>query len=245
MSAPERLIAVWEGNHQRTLLVRALPVRIEIGPPGEQIVNALVLLRAEVASAPPDTAPVAARLDGSVSARGSGAAAGYVDLVDACARVARSQGAALQRRLEVRLPSRAVPVAFPEAEIERLLSALLATAAHGFPSGVALHIRIVLDPAELATFIRSGASWSDVAGAVASSQSGARLSGGGSGGSGIRAAVAAVQVTGPRSDARVEQAREALAALQGLAQSLGGAAWVFDDRAREVSYLVRLPVAAL
>ncbi len=57
--------------------------------------------------------------------------------------------------------------------------------------------------------------------------------------------MAAVQVTGPRSDARTESAREALAGLQALAQSLGGAAWVYDDRAREVSYFVRLSVTAL
>ena len=154
--AVERVIASWENGAQRPLLLKALPARDASGA----VSHAVVILRADQsqpASGANDVSrgipeqPASASYPDASKGRPNQPASGASDARAICERVARAYGAAKKRRIDVRLPQRAVMLAASEIDVERAVASLIEAAGVAFPANAPLQMSLVVEPAETAT----------------------------------------------------------------------------------------------
>jgi hypothetical protein len=231
--AVERVIVSWENGAQRPLLLKAVPARDASGA----ISHAVVILHAD------QSQPVSGAKDASHGATAQSASASYPDaskrrtnrpasgVSDAraiCERVARAYGGAKQRRIDVRLPQRVVPLAASEADVERAVASLIEAAGVAFPANAPLQMSLVIEPAETAT--SSPRRYS--AGPVPEQ-----------GEPGPHRFVATIQLTGAQPGATFPAAAPYLEQTRLRASAFGGTAWVHDEGGRETLFLLRAPLA--
>ncbi|HEY7094042.1 MAG TPA: PAS domain-containing protein, partial [Ktedonobacterales bacterium] len=153
--AVERVIASWENGAQRPLLLKARPARDASGT----VSHAVVILRADqpqLASGANDVSrgalaqPASASYPDASKGRPNQPASGTSDARAICERVARAYGSAKQRRIDVRLPQRAVMLAASEVDVERAVASLIEAAGVAFPANAPLQMSLVIEPAETA-----------------------------------------------------------------------------------------------
>jgi PAS domain-containing protein len=233
--AVERVIVSWENGAQRPLLLKALPARDGSGA----VSHAVIILRADQsqpasganeashgAPAQPASAPHLDTSKGSPNQPTSGAS----DARAICERIARAYGAAKQRRIDVRLPQRVVPLAASEADVERAVASLIEAAGVAFPANAPLQMSLVIEPAETATSRPRRYS-----AGPALEQSGP----------GPNRFVATIQLTGAQPGATVPAAAPYLEQTRLRAAAFGGTAWVHEEGGRETLFLLRAPLATV
>ncbi|HEX3269942.1 MAG TPA: PAS domain-containing protein [Ktedonobacterales bacterium] len=217
--AVERVIVSWENGAQRPLLLKALPARDASGA----ISHAVVILHAD------QSQPASGANDASHGATAQ-PASGASDARAICERVARAYGSAKKRRIDVRLPQRAVMLAASEADIERAVASLIEAAGVAFPINAPLQMSLVIEPAETATSRPRRYS----AGPVPEH-----------GEPGLNRYVATIQLTGAQPGATIPAAAPYLEQTRIRASAFGGTAWVHDDGGRETLFLLRAPLASV
>ena len=233
--AVERVIASWENGAQRPLLLKALPARDASGA----VSHAVVILRADqsqpasgandVSRGAPEQ-PASASYPDALKGRPNQPASGASDARAICERVARAYGSAKKRRIDVRLPQRAVMLAASEVDVERAVASLIEAAGAAFPANAPLQMSLVVEPAETATSRPRRYS----AGPAPEE-----------GGPGPNRFVATIQLTGAQPGATIPAAAPYLEQTRLRASAFGGTAWVHEERGHETLFLLRAPLAAI
>ena len=233
--AVERVIASWENGAQRPLLLKALPARDASGA----VSHAVVILRADqsqpasgandVSRGAPEQ-PASASYPDALKGRPNQPASGASDARAICERVARAYGSAKKRRIDVRLPQRAVMLAASEVDVERAVASLIEAAGVAFPANAPLQMSLVVEPAETATSRPRRYS----AGPAPEE-----------GGPGPNRFVATIQLTGAQPGATIPAAAPYLEQTRLRASAFGGTAWVHEERGHETLFLLRAPLAAI
>jgi hypothetical protein len=231
--AVERIIVSWENGAQRPLLLKALPARDTSGA----ISQAVVILRADQSpsqngakEAPNGTsapAPSALQPD-AAKGRTAQPATGPSDARAICERVARAYASAKKRRIDVRLPQRAVMLSASESDVERAVASLIEAAGAAFPASAPLQMSLVIEPAETATSRPRRYSLGPAP------ENGAQ---------GLQRYVATLQLTGLQSGATLAAATPYMEQASVRAAAFGGTAWVHEEGGRETLFLLRGPLA--
>ena len=233
--AVERVIASWENGAQRPLLLKALPAR----DAAVAISQAVVILRADqspsasganvVAQGAATQTPAGPHPD-ATKGRAARPATGTSDARAICERVARAYGSAKKRRIEVRLPQRAVLLAASESDVERAVASLIEAAGAAFPASAPLQMSLVIEAADTATSRPRRYSLGPAP------ENGAP---------GPQRYVATIQLTGLQSGATLPAAAPYLEQTRLRVSAFGGTAWVHDEDGRETFFLLRAPLATL
>jgi hypothetical protein len=173
------------------------------------------------------------------------------DLTEVCAREARAHRGTQGRRLEIRLPRRRVLVAVEESQLERAISALIATASDALPANVPLHVAVWVErsatespPADQASAIPPGVDVGELntlllkdgklPELLPQTRAVAR-------GATAQASVAVVRVCSPSVRVAAIEA-DKFAECRALVDQIGGRAWARVDPVLGPTYSFSLPV---